>query len=442
MNIALRHLGICVVLASLSNVSAFAQQGPESAVAPPQGDLLEIGLPTADDNAGGAPSTGEEMPTAEIPSEDYQLPPELKPKADAALAEFERLHGEFREQMTRMREIQIRYVNGDDQNKAAHRAYQEQRNKVRQTMDETYDAALELFRYLPHKDAGQYLLTMIQHRLKWGIYNRDTARGSAALIDVGLKYVLLFQAAARSGVVSGNFELANRVYTSIDDEKLETVDRVLMSHLDTLKANYEKEAEILAAEAKSDHLPRVKLETTRGEVVLELFLDQAPSTVSHFISLVENHFYDGLDFHQVMDDLLALTGDPSGVGSGNSGKALLDEHTRPDHRKAFRGSLVMAKVPMGSSGQFVPNSASSQFAILFLPQVQLTDQQTVFGRVVEGMQVISSLRRVDPNKKKKEGEIRLPPDRIISATVIRRPEQLPTPSYVQSLNAFAPASGP
>jgi peptidylprolyl isomerase len=164
--------------------------------------------------------------------------------------------------------------------------------------------------------------------------------------------------------------------------------------------------------------------------VLELFLDQAPSTVSNFIRLVEERFYDELDFYQVIDHLLALTGDRSGDGTGNSGKFLVDEHEREDARNAFRGSLVMAKIPIGETGKFVPNSASSQFAIFYLPVVAVPESQTVFGRVIEGMDVISRLRRVDPHKEKKKGEIVLPPDRVIEATVIRRPETLPEPEYV------------
>ncbi len=185
-----------------------------------------------------------------------------------------------------------------------------------------------------------------------------------------------------------------------------------------------------AQEETDDRLPRVKLETTQGDVVVELFLDQAPTTVANFIRLVEEGFYDELDFYQVIDHVLALTGDPNGDGSGNSGKFIKDEHDREDSRHAFRGSLLMAKIPEEASGEFVPNSASSQFSILLLPIASASDQQTVFGRVMEGMDVVSRLRRVDPNKEKEKDEIVLPADRIIEATVIRRPETLPEPEYV------------
>jgi peptidylprolyl isomerase len=90
----------------------------------------------------------------------------------------------------------------------------------------------------------------------------------------------------------------------------------------------------------------------------------------------------------------------------------------------------MAKLPMNDKGNFVPHSASSQFAFLFLPMLSASEEQTVFGRVIEGMDVISRMRRVDPSKEKKKGEIVMPSDRIIKATVIRRPEKLPEPEYL------------
>jgi len=177
-------------------------------------------------------------------------------------------------------------------------------------------------------------------------------------------------------------------------------------------------------------LPRVKLEKTQGEIVLELYLDQAPTTVANFVRLVEEGFYDGLDFFQVIDNGLALTGDPSGIGKGNSGKFIRDEHLREDARHGLRGALVMAKIPLGESGKFVPHSASSQFAILLMPIATAIEAQTIFGRVVEGMDVVGRLNRVDPNKENKKGELLKPADRIVSATVIRRPDEMPEPEYV------------
>ena len=203
--------------------------------------------------------------------------------------------------------------------------------------------------------------------------------------------------------------------------------------MDEHEKHYKLEKEIREKEAAEDNLPRVLLKTTKGDVVLELFLNEAPSAVSHFIKLVDEKFYDGMDFPLVIQDMLALTGDPLGNGLGHSGKFLKDEHEREDARNGLRGSLLMAKIPVDDTGKFFPNSGSSQFTILFLP-LSATKEQTVFGRVIEGMDAISRLRRIDPNKKKEKDEIVQPPDSIIKATVIRKPETLPEPVYVDPAN--------
>jgi cyclophilin family peptidyl-prolyl cis-trans isomerase len=390
----------------------------------------------AQDPAG---SLGESEPAMELPevsvagdaaaTGSFTLPPELQKQSDEAVATFEKKHAEFEQAVGEMRETYIRFVNGLDNSPQAKERYWQRRNIARQKMNETYDAAMIVFQFMPDQAAAQFMATVVQHRAEREIYQLDTAEGAAKLIDAGVNFLFLFQAAARSAVVSGQFDLARKIYAAIEEEKLEDVDRSLLAQIDALEASYLSEQEILEKERAEDRLPRVRLKTTRGDVVLELFLDNAPSTVSNFIALVESHFYDGLDFYQVIDHLLALTGDPSGVGGGNSGKNLVDEHDRPDARQALRGSLVMAKLPTGVPGKFVPDSASSQFAILFLPMPHLTGQQTVFGRVIEGMDVISSLRRVDPNAEKKKTDVVAPPDRILSAEVIRGPEKLPEPVY-------------
>ena len=201
--------------------------------------------------------------------------------------------------------------------------------------------------------------------------------------------------------------------------------------LDAFEYEMQLEAEIRKKEIEEDRLPRVKLETTQGDVILELFIDNAPSTVSHFLTLVESGFYDDMDFVQVLDHLLALTGDPAGTAKEIPNQFLVDEHTRDDARLVFRGSVIMAKASVGEEGnEFIPNSASTEFAIMFMPIRSFAQDHTVFGRVIEGMDVVSRLRRIDPSKEKPEGALVLPPDRIIQATVIRQPDYMPRPNYV------------
>ncbi len=345
------------------------------------------------------------------------------------IAELEAEQAKLAEMVGDMRDTFVRVMNSEDPSPAAKQQYRDIRNQVRDQFNATYAAALSIIRQIPHEQAVSFIATWIQYRADNDIYDRDTFEGAARLIDGGVNYVFLFLAGARSAVVSGDFQQAKLLYEAMEQEKLEKHDLNLFYQLDELEKNWKEEQQALEADAANGNLPQVRLVTTRGEVTLELFIDDAPQTVANFIKLVEDGFYDGLDFYQVVDHLLALTGDPSGNGSGNSGKFIPDEHESPNRRLPMRGALVMAKLPMGESGKFVPNSASTQFAILLLPLAQAVEQ-TVFGRVVSGMDVISSMRRVDPNKEKEKNAVQLPPDRIISAEVIRRPEVLPEIDFV------------
>jgi peptidylprolyl isomerase len=347
------------------------------------------------------------------------------------IAKFNETRLQLEQAIWEQREIFIKYSNHDDRTPAAKESFFAQRQEVRKRLDETYLAALDVCRMGPDQDTATFLVTMIQHRFERDIYDASTMEGAARMIDGGAQLTYLFQAAARSAVVVGDFDMAKKLFDVIDDEQKEDIDQALAFYLESFRESFEEEKAEREKEAKEDRLPRVLLRTTQGDVLVELFLDSAPSTVSHFISLVEEGFYDGLDFYQVIDHLLALTGDPSGVGDGNCGKYIMDEHQNENAREGFRGSLVMAKLPMGDTGKFVPNSASSQFAILLLPVKSVAEEQTVFGRVIEGMDAISRMRRIDPSKKKEKGAIVQPPDMIIEATVVRRPETLPEPRYMQ-----------
>lgn len=428
---------IALVVAAAAGLPcpAVAQQSAESVPSTQAPKTPETSTPQPSTEVPSTPISGSQAPGSAAQgagegANRVELPPELQAEADQAKALFESRAAEFADAIIAMRQTYIKYLNGIEATPADKQRYRQQRDEARQKMDALYAAALDFIRYVPDEKAAQYVMTIVDHRLDHSDYNYSTAEGAARMIDGGVNLLYLFQAAARSGVVAGQFDMSRRLFESIEPEKLEDIDQRLMFQLDQLEQEYLAEQEIRAREAAEDRLPRVKLETTRGEVIVELFLDQAPSTVANFIQLVEQGFYDGVDFHQVVDDLLALTGDPTGLGSGGSGRLLVDEHERPDARKALRGSLVMAKLPKGNTGEFVPDSASSQFAILYLPLPQLTADQTVFGRVVEGMGAISALRRVDPSKEKKN-DVVLPPDRILSATVLRRPETLPEPIYAK-----------
>ncbi len=160
---------------------------------------------------------------------------------------------------------------------------------------------------------------------------------------------------------------------------------------------------VFGQEASKEPLPQVKLETSKGDVLLELFEDEAPNAVANFISLVERKFYDGLKFHRVIAGFMAQGGCPQGTGTGGPGYTIACECYRKDHRKHDRGVISMAHAGRDTGG--------SQFFITFDKTPHLDGKHTVFGRVVQGMEAVDKLNVTDGGAK---------PDTIIKATVVRK----------------------
>lgn len=140
------------------------------------------------------------------------------------------------------------------------------------------------------------------------------------------------------------------------------------------------------AEAGSGELPQVALNTSKGEIVIELYEDEAPNTVANFVSLVEKKFYDGLTFHRVIDGFMAQGGCPKGSGVGGPGYAIPCECYQKNARKHVRGSLSMAHAGKDTGG--------SQFFITFDATPHLDGKHTVFGQVTDGMDVVDAIERV------------------------------------------------
>lgn len=126
----------------------------------------------------------------------------------------------------------------------------------------------------------------------------------------------------------------------------------------------------------------VRMELDAGTVVIELYPQDAPNTVANFKALVAKGFYDGLTFHRVIPGFVAQGGDPRGDGTGGPGYTIQAEFNA---RKHLRGSVAMAR-------RADPDSAGSQFYICLAPQPHLDGQYTVFGRVIEGMDVVDKIR--------------------------------------------------
>lgn len=141
------------------------------------------------------------------------------------------------------------------------------------------------------------------------------------------------------------------------------------------------------------------LETEKGDIVLELFADQAPLAVNNFIFLANQGWYDNVTFHRVIEGFVAQSGDPTGTGFGGPGYAFSNEIT-PEQN--FDEPWVLA---MANAG---PDSNGSQFFITYGPTPQLDGGYTIFGRVISGMEVVEDLKPRDPAQ-----DIGLPPGDMI-----------------------------
>ena len=129
--------------------------------------------------------------------------------------------------------------------------------------------------------------------------------------------------------------------------------------------------------------------TEKGDIRLELFADKTPKTVNNFVFLAREGFYDDCTFHRVLPGFMAQTGDPTGTGGGGPGYTFEDEF-HPDLHHDSGGILSMA-----NRG---PNTNGSQFFIIYAPTPHLDGLHTIFGKVVEGMEVLNSLSPRDPSK--------------------------------------------
>lgn len=125
-----------------------------------------------------------------------------------------------------------------------------------------------------------------------------------------------------------------------------------------------------------------------GEFVIQLFPDQAPVTVDNFVVLARKGFYDGTTFHRVLDGFMAQGGDPTGTGSGGPGYEFEDEFNDLTFDKP-------GVVAMANSG---PDTNGSQFFITYAPTEWLNGLHTIFGQVIEGMDVVNGLTRRDPGQ--------------------------------------------
>lgn len=131
---------------------------------------------------------------------------------------------------------------------------------------------------------------------------------------------------------------------------------------------------------------QISMETNRGTIEIELYPGYAPKTVNNFVFLTRQGYFDGIKFHRVIANFVIQGGDPTGTGAGGPGYKFEDE-LKNNPLKHETGMLSMANAG--------PNTNGSQFFITHSPQPHLNGKHTVFGKVVNGMDVVNSIKQGD-----------------------------------------------
>ena len=284
-----------------------------------------------------------------------------------------------------------------------------------------------------NKQAEQVTLSHIQQLFMENNYNQVAATGEK-LLAAERKHPAILNFTAVAHFATHDFEKAGAVLKEAKAAKEaktpggDVYDQLagrFEGPIEKYPALWEAEQKTRAQEAEKDDLPRVAIETTKGKFLVELFENEAPNTVANFISLVQGKKYDSTVFHRVIPGFMAQGGDPNTLdkdprndGQGGPGYHIVCECYTKKARNHFQGSLSMAHGKDRDTG-------GSQFYITHLPTPHLnrnagnSSVHTVFGRVLDGLDVALALRQGD---------------KIKSATVVRKrdheykPETIPVDS--------------
>ncbi len=339
-------------------------------------------------------------------------------KPGQAAEEFKQTHADMKAVLAEMAALQIKYRTADEDKRAEiQQQWKELIAKGEKIEPKLIATAEKAYAAAPNKDkeVTDFLAMVLAHDVMRDDYEPAAAIGKMLMDNkCGDKNVPVPAGVAAFAV--SDYDAAERYLKAAAELKIplqtgrESLDNLIMEFLSNpakFKENWAKETKLREAEAKADDLPRVLLKTNKGDIVLELFENEAPNTVANFISLVQKGFYKDVPFHRVLSGFMAQGGDPTGTGAGGTDYTIACECYKPDHRLHFRGTLSMAHRGRDTGG--------SQFFLTFVPTDFLDGRHTVFGRVVEGMDVLSKLQRRDP------GDAEAPrADKIIEAKVLRK----------------------
>jgi cyclophilin family peptidyl-prolyl cis-trans isomerase len=353
--------------------------------------------------------------------------------AEAYAAKYEQWKSMIRE----LRELRVAYSEAEDE---------QGRSEIRQTFDETIARCEALMPELRTAAMAAYAASTTWDRELENLLTQmltDDARRdrfeeavvlAKNLLDNGCEIGNVYAIAGLAAFATNDYDNAETYLKKAEEEG--TLDasawgeeelafiaekgREFLNLLPTYKTYWEEEQKIRAEETAADDLPQVLMRTSKGDIKLELFENQAPQTVANFIHLIEDGFYENLSFHRVLPHFMAQGGCPLGDGTGGPGYNIACECYKDDYRKHFRGTLSMAHAGRDTGG--------SQFFLTFVPTPHLNGRHTAFGRVIEGMDVLAKLQRIDPDETSPNPP---DPDKILAMEVLRKRDHEYKPTKVQ-----------
>lgn len=406
-----------------------------AAPAPAANAAPAVNPTSAESKAPAAPEVAGDAESEELIAEDAVPGKKIAGKKSAgaekksgkpAQEKYQKAQEAYKKAVLAVRDLQKQYValsTTDEEKEEIGEKLQQYSEFITKLYPKLMDLAENAWLETPSKDPEtlRFIVEVLEVRLVTEDYER--AQGILkGLLDQNIPEILpdLYDVAGETAFMLNQFEQANRFFAEAEAKNvLSDRCKAFKNDLQYYRTAWAKESILRQKETESGKLPRVKLETTKGPIVLELYENEAPNTVANFVYLVEKGFYDGLYFDPVIAGFCAESGRSMETEDGGPGYSIRDEFDEMNPRTHFRGTISMAK------GE--PNTAGSRFFLNFSPMRQLDGKFVVFGRIVEGMDVLSKLQRMDPASPDPMAEA----DQITEAKVLRKQDHKYRPKILK-----------
>lgn len=396
-------------------------------------------------NAAPTPNAGkaEEIDAEEVDIDEVELETKTKKspgkasasKAKAQIAgEGKSAEAKFRKGLEayqkagkKIRELQKSFMEldtSDEEKEAIGENLQKYAEYISKLYPKLLDLAEAAWLEKPSKDPEmlKFIVEVLEVRLATEDYESAQAILNG-LLELKIPEILpdLYDVAGETAFMLNDFEKAGRYFAEAEAKNvLSERCAAFKNDLPYYRTVWAKERVLRERETQKQNLPLVKIKTSKGSIVLELFENEAPNTVANFIYLAEKGFYDGLYFESVIPGFCAESGRSANSADGGPGYLIRDEFDEKNSRIHARGTVSMA-----NDGK--PNTAGSRFFIAFSPLRQFDGKFVVFGRIVKGLDVLSKLQRIDPANPDPMAE----PDLIEEVKVLRKQDHKYRPKVLK-----------